>query len=628
MKILIIKLGALGDVFRTTSLLAGIKTKYPDSQIYWITKKDSFDLLSNNNLINKVMINDENISKKIKNIKYDLVINLDEDEEACNIASLAHKKELIGFFLDQNKKVTPTETAKEWYNMGILGKKPDNDKLKKKNTKTYQELMSKIIGINNDNNSLNFNLTKEQLKFAQDFKRRYNISENDLVIGLNTGSGERWPSKMLSIEKTAELADRLYKSLNAKILLFGGPNEIQRNNEILSKSKSPIINSGCGNDLVEFPSLISICNVVITSDSLGLHLSLALKRKVVTFFAPTSAAEIEMYGLGIKIIPNHPCYCCYKPDCKAIDAVKISNILKATEKLLELKTSIIITSFNEPNLKNTIDSIINQNIKYNYEILVVSPNSEAESLVKSYKNKKIKFFMDPGKGKSLALNFIFEKIKSDILIFTDGDVILDKESINNLIKFFNNPINGVISGRVVSSNSKDNMHGYWSHLLADAGAHKIRKSLSSQDKFFECSAYLMGIRGNIINHIPLDVAEDSIIPYYFYKKGYKIKYAEDAIVYVKNPDNVKDWVKQRKRTAKAHETLTKYESKFPRVKSFKNEVIYGTFWALSYPKNFKEFIWTIQLFFARLYLWMSVFYDTKILKRNYGDGWERVESTK
>ena len=100
------------------------------------------------------------------------------------------------------------------------------------------------------------------------------------------------------------------------------------------------------------------------------------------------------------------------------------------------------------------------------------------------------------------------------------------------------------------------------------------------------------------------------------------------MVYVKNPNNFKDWLKQRKRTAKGHETLIKYYPHFPRVKSFWNEIKYGFFWALSYPLTIREMYWTILLFFARFYMWILVLTESKLLKKQYQDAWERVHSTK
>mgnify|MGYP001613687222 CR=1 FL=1 len=293
--------------------------------------------------------------------------------------------------------------------------------------------------------------------------------------------------------------------------------------------------------------------------------------------------------------------------------------------------SIIITAFKEPTIRKTIDSIVNQNIVVKHEIIVVSPDEETKKIVHEYSKRypNLKYLKDPGKGKSYALNLVFKKIKSEIFILTDGDVILGEDSINEIIKYFNDSSVGVVAGRVLSSNQKDEMFGYWSHLLADAGAHNIRKELSSKNEFLECSAYLFAFR-NIIEEIPLNVAEDAYIPYLFWQKGYKIKYSENAKVYVKNPTNFKDWMKQRTRTSKAHENLNKYvDTKFtPRVKSFSNEIRKGFFRAWKYPKNTKEYYWTFILMFARLYMWSKVFLDTKFLEKEYTDAWERIESTK
>ncbi len=635
-KILLIKLAALGAVLRATSLLPAIRDKWEDANITFFTKEEAEPLVENNSHINRVITYDAGSIKKLEQEKFDYVFNLDEDYEACALATRIKKREFHGFYL-KDGKVAATETAREWFNMSALGKKAPkvkgmafNDYLKKRNKKTWQHLMAELIGVDVDKCAYSYQLSEQQKTFASDFARRYNISKNDLVIGLNTGAGERWPAKNLSVEKTAKLAEKLHRELKAKIILFGGPEEIERNNEIIAKARVPIINTGSGNNLFEFPALISLCHIFITSDTLGMHFAITLKRKIVAFFAPTSAAEIELFGLGEKLAAKHSCYCCYKPNCKADSAYSTDEIFKTAARLLEEKVTIIITAFKEPKVEEAIKSILHQKISYPYELIISAPDKETAAIAKKYaiKYKNVKHFADPGKGKSYALNLLFKKVKDEILILTDGDVLLGENSINEIAKQFREPSIGCVTGRVISANSKNDKYGFWSHLLADAGAHKIRKELSEQDEFLECSGYLFAFRNNgIIKKIPLDVAEDSIIPYYFWKKGYKVKYAEEAIVYVKNPAYFEDWLKQRKRTAKAHETLTKYAPDFPRMKSFRNEAS-RILWALQYPRNFRELAWTLQLIFARAYMWASVFYDTRFKGKHYTDAWERVESTK
>jgi heptosyltransferase-2 len=54
---------------------------------------------------------------------------------------------------------------------------------------------------------------------------------------------------------------------------------------------------------------------VITGDTLAMHMALALNCRTIVLFGPTSATEIEMYGLGEKIVPKMECLSCYKPKC-------------------------------------------------------------------------------------------------------------------------------------------------------------------------------------------------------------------------------------------------------------------------------------------------------------------------
>jgi len=121
MNILIIKLGAIGDVIRTTSILPGLKEKYPDCKISWLTKKESFDILKNNNMINKVYLKDQNLEDEAINNDYDLVISLDDDYNACKLSSELKSKKIIGVHLD-NEKETYTQDSSLWFDMGLISK--------------------------------------------------------------------------------------------------------------------------------------------------------------------------------------------------------------------------------------------------------------------------------------------------------------------------------------------------------------------------------------------------------------------------------------------------------------------------------------------------------------------------
>lgn len=290
---------------------------------------------------------------------------------------------------------------------------------------------------------------------------------------------------------------------------------------------------------------------------------------------------------------------------------------------------IIITSYNEPkSTLRAVNAFLKQKIKGDFRITVVDPFPEVgDFLNKHIKSKNFIFYLDSGEGKSYALNLLFQEYassnKNDLFILTDGDVHVSENSVKEILKASKDKKIGCITGKPVSIDSRNTKYGYWSHLLFD-GIDRVRKKLSKEKKFFECSGYLFAIRKGVILDFPLEASEDSIIPYLFWKKGYKIAYVPKAEVYVKNPSNWKDWLNQKIRNIKGHENLNKVAPNMPRTKSFFNEIKEGTLFALSYPKTLKELWWTKQLFLARIYVYLKAFIELK-KKKSYADGWRETE---
>ncbi len=322
-KILIIKLAAIGDVVRTLCILKPLYKRYKNSRIFWITNDDAVDVLKNNPYIYEIVPYSK--SFYLFNQNFDILINLDLDQTALGLTKQIFSKEKFGFYLSKEDKIICSNTQAEyWFDLS------HNDILKKKNRKTYQECMLQILGFENlklSDYPIILNLTEEEKKFAEDFYKK-NISQakkNLLLIGVNLGGGDKWRKKEYPIEKTIQLIKLIFKNekkfnKKIKVILFGGLKERQRNQNILSELKEyvldkKVIDAGCENSLREFFSLVNLCDVFITSDSLGLHVVLGLNKKVLVLFGPTSPFEIELYGLGEKIITPLKCFSCYKRSC-------------------------------------------------------------------------------------------------------------------------------------------------------------------------------------------------------------------------------------------------------------------------------------------------------------------------
>lgn len=279
---------------------------------------------------------------------------------------------------------------------------------------------------------------------------------------------------------------------------------------------------------------------------------------------------------------------------------------------------IITTKEEEKTLPRAIKAILDEKIP-NSELIVVDPSQETKKIISQFPFK-IRFIQDKGIGKPAALNLVFQKVEGEILVLTDGDVFIEKGAIKKLLKHFIDKKIGAVSGHPVPINPRDNLFGYWSHFLTDA-ADYLRRKKTKKGEYLVCSGYLYAIR-NVIKEIPEDtLVEDSIISEMIWQRGYKIIYEPEAKVYVKYPDNFSDWLKQKIRATGGYlQSISKQK-----MRGFLEEIKDGFKLFFTYPKNLKEFFWTILLYLARLYLWFLIFWQIKILKKFH---WPRIESTK
>lgn len=294
--------------------------------------------------------------------------------------------------------------------------------------------------------------------------------------------------------------------------------------------------------------------------------------------------------------------------------------------------TIIITSFKEPKtIGKAIESFVKQDIPAPYELIISAPDDDTLEVATLYSksHKQIKLFKDSGKGKTFAINQLLSIVRGSIIILTDGDVFVSKGSVKNILKEFGDEKVGCVTGQPCSLNPRTNMFGFWSHLLCYA-AHRMRLKRHNKGRFLECSGYLWAFRNNgVVKQIPRQTAEDTIVPMLFYLEGYNIKYAPSAKAYVKYPNNMKEFLEQKERTAKGHETLSRYVdvSEIPKMKSMKNEIL-ESYILFSFPKNFKELFWIFWLFPFRLYIWILSKFNLYIKKDTKVDGWRAVQSTK
>ncbi len=328
-KILIINLDAMGDVLMTTAQLATLKKVYPESTIMWVTLKVAHKLLENNPLIDKVYVYDAESISILSSMKFDLVMNVDKSQRSGSLAMQVDAEKRLGFGINERGQIIPLNKGAEYnYLLGM------DDHLKfKVNQRTGQDYLSETFEIPYERNDYVFEFSNSEKEYIQEYKNAIGITDKDEIVGFNTGCSNLYPNKKMTIEQHQVLIERFLKTNRFKVMLLGGPEDTERNNIIAEPFGDRIINSPTTNGVRKGACYESIPQVIITGDSFGMHLAIALKKYVIAWFGLSCWTEIDLYERGVKLIPEGlfcaPCWkkvCPYELECiQMIDLDKMFN---------------------------------------------------------------------------------------------------------------------------------------------------------------------------------------------------------------------------------------------------------------------------------------------------------------
>ncbi len=316
-RILIIKLGAIGDVIRTTPILTKIKELHPNAEIWWITY--SPEILPK--IVDKSLYFNFENSLIVQNIEFDWAINLDKDLPAVSLMNSIKAKKKTGFFLENARPAPLDLTAQHKFNTGLF------DDISKENTKSYPEEIFEILG---------WHFNGEEYLLDYDDSITFEIrNDNKKIIGLNTGCGARWTARLWSIDNWEKLI-KMLQSNGYYPLLLGGEAENERNLELQRRTGADYLGYF---PLQHFITLVSRIDLLVTGVTMALHLGIGLKKKVVLFNNIFNPNEFELYGRGILVQPDKECHCYFKGKCEhneyfCMDYLYPKTIFEAIKELM------------------------------------------------------------------------------------------------------------------------------------------------------------------------------------------------------------------------------------------------------------------------------------------------------
>lgn len=304
-KILIIKIGlteflvsktddtvSLGDVLRCTPILH----PFQDAHVTWMTDKSCYPFLDGIPHIQRLMHYDLTTVLQLQAEYFDTVINLEKAPGICALADSIKAWKKFGFrFNPISGEVAAYLNAEKVLEMS------SNNGLKQRSRKNSNDFLFEIIG-------RRWQGEEYLLGYVPKTEVRYDV-------GFNTQVGKKWPTKAWPTEYWKALEERF-------------------------KNRYTITYQQGLDSLYNYMDWINSCKCVVTNDSLGLHLAIAMKKRVVALFGPSFANEVSIENYGVKLLPevDYDCIPCMLQQCiqkeHCMRFIKPERVAQEVEKVM------------------------------------------------------------------------------------------------------------------------------------------------------------------------------------------------------------------------------------------------------------------------------------------------------
>lgn len=343
-RILIVHLGALGAVARATALLPSMQKKYPHSHITWVTEAPADSLLKNIGHLNRVFVVSKNSDMlELSAMEFDVAFVIDKSPLATGVIKQTKVKQILGFiYSPQEMAILPANTeATELWELGL-----DNKKKFFENKKTELQLMAEAFSLPWQKDPYQIALSHDEAEWS--CKRRSDWLSgmpNAMLLGFNIGCAPTLPNKKPELSFWLQLLLALKKEPIVFVILGGGEEDVKRANALMAAvQECPI-----GRDLLQSHRLIvspmqqgirdgmisvKALDMMVTGDSLGMHLAIGLGVYVAAWFGPSCEHEIEFFNRGVSWVTQLSCAPCWKRSCDQVVKCNESMDINIAQRLV------------------------------------------------------------------------------------------------------------------------------------------------------------------------------------------------------------------------------------------------------------------------------------------------------
>jgi lipopolysaccharide heptosyltransferase I len=290
MRILIVKLGSIGDIVHTLPSLAAIRRALPDAEISWVVEQRTSEILRDNPLLNRLIVIDTKALRRglmsgetlraprrqlrlLRASAFDLALDFQGLIKSAMVARLSGARRIYGFGRDALREPPSRLLLHQAINI------PRGSHVIRKNLMLVESALG--IPVPAGENDLEFPIALDE----QHEREALAAAGTDGPYAvLNPGGG--WPTKLWSAEKFGALADQLWSRFGLRSLVTIGPGENELAERALLSSRSGAARA-VSVSLKGFCALAKNAQVYVGGETGPTHLAIAMRTPVVGLLGPT-----------------------------------------------------------------------------------------------------------------------------------------------------------------------------------------------------------------------------------------------------------------------------------------------------------------------------------------------------
>ncbi|MBU1862136.1 MAG: lipopolysaccharide heptosyltransferase II [Candidatus Omnitrophica bacterium] len=336
-RILVIKLGAFGDIVLAIPSLRMIRKKFPKAYIAVLIDADFILCLENCPYIDEIIpfkrkdkkrqfIQMKNLIKKLRRYSFDISVDFQNNKKTHLIAFLAgissrygYKRDMFGSLLTHRVGSFSDPLPPVQHQFRVLS----------------------LLGVSQYDERLELWPQKEDLHYIDTIFSGAWISQKQKKVGLILGASKRWYTKRWPTENFVILSRRLIEELGCRVVLIGDLNSKKERDLFFTTRNNEVLDMIGSTTITQLVALIAKLDCIVCGDTAPLHIASAMKTKIVALFGPTDPRRHMPPGTNHKVLRrNLACAPCYKEQCsceyRCMREINVEDVFQAVKGQLGL----------------------------------------------------------------------------------------------------------------------------------------------------------------------------------------------------------------------------------------------------------------------------------------------------